>query len=61
MTALLTKREVAAILHVDEYTVDRYCNARKLPFYRIKAGKRFDPADVQAFLGKKFGSHQDHQ
>jgi len=50
MTALLTKTQVAEILAVHKNTIDRYCNARKLRFYRISAGKRFDPADVQAFL-----------
>ncbi len=56
----LTKKQVAAILAVDEDTVDRYCNKRLIPFYRIKAGKRFDPADVRRFLDSvKFGAHSD--
>ncbi len=58
MPILLTKRQVAALLAVDEDTVDRYCNKRLIKFYRIKAGKRFDPADVQRFLDSvKFEAH----
>ena len=61
MTKLLTKTQVAEILAVHKNTIDRYCNARKLRFYRTPAGKRFDPADIQAFLDScRFGSSAIH-
>ncbi len=47
---LLTKREVAARLHVSPKTVDNYCARGLLRFSVIPAGRRFDPRDIEAFI-----------
>lgn len=57
---LLTRRQVAKRLAVTVETIDHYCKDGKLPFIRIPAGKRFDPADLNDFIqSRKFNHHPE--
>ena len=51
VNALLTVREVAAILRVCRDTVYRLCAKGQLPHVRILTSIRIAPADLDAFLG----------
>lgn len=59
MTPLLTKTEVADLLHVSIRSVDRLRLAGQLPALRVRGRIRFDPEDVRAFLdGQRRGSQR---
>jgi predicted transcriptional regulator len=56
MTRLLTKREVAEILHVSPRSVDNYCsqaNVPRLPFVQLPGAKRFKTDDIQEFIAAR--------
>ena len=56
---LWTKREVAAFFRVSTCTVDRCCRDRGLRFYLVGGRRRFDPADIRAYLkSRKFGGEE---
>jgi len=62
MMPLLTKREVAALLHVSTKTVDKLCTKRLLPFHLVESRKRFTYADLDAYLdNRRFGQRQSVQ
>lgn len=50
MTTLLTKRELADRLQLSTRTIDRHVRAGLLPFRLAGSRRRFDPAEVVAFL-----------
>jgi len=53
---LLTRRELAAFLRVSTRLIDRLCRDGRLRFHRVGSRKRFDPADIRAYLeSRKFG------
>lgn len=59
LDALLTKKQVAALLGVTARTIDNWCRAGILPFIALPAGKRFRRSDLEAFLrDRSFGSHR---
>ena len=56
MTPYLTKKEVAALLKVSTWTVDKWCRERLLRFRLAGSRKRFTYADIDAFLdSREFG------
>lgn len=46
----LNIKEVAAILKVHPATVNRYCNAGSLSYYKIGSRKRFKKEDIDKYL-----------
>ena len=59
--ALLTVREVAAILRVCRDTVYRLCAKSELPHVRILNAIRIAPADLDAFLSIHRDCHKSFQ
>jgi excisionase family DNA binding protein len=45
-----TPATLAKPLKVSERTVRNWVSSEQLPFYKIGSSRRFDPADVDAFL-----------
>ncbi len=50
---LLTVRDVAAVLRVDEKTIRRLISARRIPCVRIGRQIRFDPSDVVRWVSAR--------
>lgn len=50
---LLTVRQVAAVLQVDEKTIRRFVWAGRIPCVRIGRRIRFDPADVERWVSAR--------
>jgi excisionase family DNA binding protein len=56
---LWTKKQVSAYFNVSTSTVDRIVARRQLPFIVVGGRRRFDPADLAAFLeSRKFGGRE---
>lgn len=53
MQALLTKKEVAQILGLQERSVNTLMTEGKLPYIKINRAVRFDPKDVEAFIQRQ--------
>jgi excisionase family DNA binding protein len=49
---LLNVRELSSLLRISNTGVYRLVESRKIPFYRLPRGLRFDRKDVEAFLSQ---------
>ena len=54
--SILTPREVADYLRLSEHTVLRLARSGALPSFTIGASRRFDFADVRAYIEEQKGS-----
>lgn len=53
MERLLKAREVAELLQVHVATVYRLADTRELPVVEIRGAKRFNEADVEAYIKRQ--------
>jgi len=49
-TSIMTVREVASYLHVDEKTIYRLASKRKLPGFKVAGTWRFKKDDIDAWI-----------
>jgi DNA-binding transcriptional MerR regulator len=57
MTSLLTKKQLALRLNVTPRTIENYCQRGIIPYVRIPAGKRFDPAVIDRIIKERTFQH----
>jgi excisionase family DNA binding protein len=51
-TALVTKKEAAALLRISARTIDRLRAAGQLKAVRVRGAVRFSPAEIDRFITK---------
>jgi excisionase family DNA binding protein len=57
MTPMMTKKEVAAYLHVSTSTVDRLTAKRLLPFVVVGGRRRFRENDILYYIASRSFGH----
>lgn len=57
---VLTVKEVAALLRVDEKTVYRLVKKRELPGFKVSGAWRFKRADIESWLSNRRRPSHEH-